>query len=336
MAAYTTDKYTSRRQTRVYRREDSTTTLTKDDLIGQTQPIQPKKRLFDELSLPQIIAGAAAAATSVALSSYIGVAGSIIGAAISSVVTVVSSQLYRRFLDASARKIKDAGALAASNLTTSMHASGQGDDASATAVAPANGVRGARIAPSKLRARAAAERAATQKKVIVFSVLAAAVAVAACAAVILLGTAGEGIGEKTPTIIPQQEAVVEQEQTAPHAAQGTGTGADTGATGTDAPSSAGAGAHAGTTGTQGATTGGTATDGGATTDTGDGSDANASTGANGADNGTGADGADSTDSPSSTGDASSSQDQPSTSGDSPSSDAAGAAGSASGATTRTN
>ncbi|MFR7670860.1 MAG: hypothetical protein ACLU0O_09425 [Collinsella sp.] len=37
--------------------------------IGQTMAIAPKKGLFDDISIPQIIAGAAAAATSVALAS---------------------------------------------------------------------------------------------------------------------------------------------------------------------------------------------------------------------------------------------------------------------------
>ena len=108
MAAYT-DDYTDRRRTRIYQRPTDRTQAGKDDLIGQTQAIAVKPRLFDGISIAQVVAGAAAAATSVALSSYIGVAGSIIGAAVSSVVTVISSQLYRRFLDASARKIKDAG-----------------------------------------------------------------------------------------------------------------------------------------------------------------------------------------------------------------------------------
>ncbi len=74
--------------------------------IGQTMAIAPKKGLFDDISIPQIIAGAAAAATSVALASKIGIAGSVIGAAVSSVITVVSSQVYRHFISASAEAIK--------------------------------------------------------------------------------------------------------------------------------------------------------------------------------------------------------------------------------------
>lgn len=196
MAPYN-DPYTNRRRTRIYQRPGDNTGKDRDELIGQTQAIQIKPKLFDGLSVAQIIAGAAAAATSVALASYIGLAGSIIGAAVSSVVTVVSSQLYRRFLDASARTLKAAGEKLPQR--GSSPADGTGT-AAVTAQLDTASTPHARIAPSKLRARAAAARAATQRKVIVFSVLIAAVAVAACAAAILLGTAGQGIGEKTEPI----------------------------------------------------------------------------------------------------------------------------------------
>lgn len=196
MAPYM-DDYTSRRKTRIYVRPSDHETPSKDDLIGQTQAIPIKQGLFDGLSVAQIIAGAAAAATSVALASYIGLAGSIIGAAVSSVVTVVSSQLYRRFLDASARKIKTAGSRARSG-----YASGYASADATEVIAPAADARGARMAPSKIRARAAAARTANQRKVIAFSIVIALVAVVACAAAILLGTAGAGLGEKTAPIIP--------------------------------------------------------------------------------------------------------------------------------------
>ena len=100
MAAPYNDEYTDRQKTRIYTPSSERTRYNQDDAIGQTQAIAPKERLFDGISVPQILAGAAAAATSVALASYIGIAGSIIGAAVSSVVTVVSSQVYRRFLTA--------------------------------------------------------------------------------------------------------------------------------------------------------------------------------------------------------------------------------------------
>lgn len=197
------DDYTSRRRTRVYRRDEEETAAPAN-LIGQTQAIQPQKpKLFDGISAAQVIAGAAAAATSVALASYIGVAGSIIGAAVSSVVTVISSQLYRRFLDESARKLKNANI---KSITNALHE--QREDATVNLGGKA--VRGARIAPSELREKAAAERAATQRKVIAFSVVAAVAAVVVVTGAILLGTAGEGIGEKTPPLIPQVHEAVQQ------------------------------------------------------------------------------------------------------------------------------
>lgn len=63
--------------------------------------------LFEDLSIAQVIAGALAAATVFLLSSIIGVAGSLIGAAVGSIVSAVSSQVYKKMLSASADKIRD-------------------------------------------------------------------------------------------------------------------------------------------------------------------------------------------------------------------------------------
>ena len=63
--------------------------------------------LFEDLSIAQVIAGALAAATVFLLSSVIGVAGSLIGAAVGSIVSAVSSQVYKKMLSASADKIRD-------------------------------------------------------------------------------------------------------------------------------------------------------------------------------------------------------------------------------------
>lgn len=76
-----------------------------------------KGGLFADLSIAQIVAAAAAAVTSMLLASKIGVAGSVIGVAVASVVATVSSQIYKNFLSASADKLH--------NLRTG------GDDASA-------------------------------------------------------------------------------------------------------------------------------------------------------------------------------------------------------------
>ena len=80
-----------------------------------------QRRLLDDISAAQLLAGALAAATSLLLSTYIGIAGSVIGVAVGSVVATVSSQLYRRFLAASAEKIREIPA-ALPHVTRAPHA----------------------------------------------------------------------------------------------------------------------------------------------------------------------------------------------------------------------
>lgn len=172
------------------------------------RPVAGRERILEGISIPQIIAGAAAAATSMLLASQIGIAGSVIGAAVSSVVTVVTSQLYRRFLVAGADKLRQGrDALGADHVA---QANAHRDDRDDVTSRPngTHGARGARVAPVKLQARAAAERAANQRKIVLFSAVAAVVAVALCAGAILLATAGQGLGTKTePLIAPStQEA----------------------------------------------------------------------------------------------------------------------------------
>ena len=195
-----TTKYTDAPRTRVMTPASLNNGVHENHSIGQTMAIAPKKGLFDDISIPQIIAGAAAAATSVALASKIGIAGSVIGAAVSSVITVVSSQVYRHFISASAEAIKGthaavdypAGAYEPVEPDVEEHL---GDAATTQEMRQVAGrATTARVAPNSLRAKAAAERSQTQKKVIVFSIAIAIVAVIACAGAILITTAGEGLG----------------------------------------------------------------------------------------------------------------------------------------------
>ena len=256
MAPDAYEEFTDRQRTRVVRRESDDQAATEAS-IGNTQSFSKhKERLFDDLSIAQIIAGAAAAATSVVLASRIGIAGSVIGAAVSSVVTVVSSQLYRRFLTASAEKLKknvvapaigddrhlargkrsgssyhaggqdvtqpiapdpiDISSGQATTWTSYGSTSGYAREAGGTPGAYAsqgaqNGTAasagsGTRIAPKRLQARAVAERSATQRKVVTFSIISAVVALVACTAVILVLTAGEGLGTRTtPIFAPATE-----------------------------------------------------------------------------------------------------------------------------------
>lgn len=202
-----TTKYTDAPRTRVMTPASLNNGVHENHSIGQTMAIAPKKGLFDDISIPQIIAGAAAAATSVALASKIGIAGSVIGAAVSSVITVVSSQVYRHFISASAEAIKGthaavdypAGAYEPVEFNAEEHLGG----AATTQEMRQSAGRAttARVAPDSLRAKAAAERSQTQKKVIVFSIAIAIVAVIACAGAILITTAGEGLGERPEPIL---------------------------------------------------------------------------------------------------------------------------------------
>lgn len=193
----------------------------RDERIGYTQPLAKPGGVLDGISVAQVIAGAAAAATSMLLASKIGIAGSVIGAAVSSAVTIVCSQLYRRALDASAEKLRarqshpEDYASAASRYGASDTARPDGDAAPLSAPDGARPARGARIAPTKLQARAAAERSATQRKVILASAALAAAAVAACALAILASTGGEGLGAKPAGFLDQQPGVTSTSPDAP-------------------------------------------------------------------------------------------------------------------------
>ena len=94
--------------------------------------------LLEGLSVPQVAAGALAAVTSMLLSSKIGIAGSVIGVAVGSVVSTVASQVYKQFLQASADKLRElnpldeAGAAAVAGETRVMPMAGE--DSSATRV----------------------------------------------------------------------------------------------------------------------------------------------------------------------------------------------------------
>ena len=113
------------------------------DSAAKTVAISPKaeaeapqptgiKGLFEGLSVSQVTAGALAAVTSMLLSAQIGIAGSVIGVAVGSVVSTVSSQLYKKFLAGSAEKLR--------GLTSSDNAE---ENAAASAVVTHNAVQSA-------------------------------------------------------------------------------------------------------------------------------------------------------------------------------------------------
>src|SRR4051794_26455207 len=59
------------------------------------------------LSIPQIVSGALAAATAAILGSFLGVAGTIGGAAVASIISTVGASLYQRSLERTRDAVKD-------------------------------------------------------------------------------------------------------------------------------------------------------------------------------------------------------------------------------------
>lgn len=201
-----------------------------NESADETESNQDEKRpgLFNDLSISQVVAGALAAVTSVALSSQIGIAGSIIGVAVASIVSTVASQLYRAMLTRSAdklRKIREQSDLTIPNplssqfsrttsdtdktstqnadLTQPMaHATKSSEDTSATpgtGSSPASDKDAAhlRMAPASLREEAATRRQTKlRRRVTVAAIVASLIAVAVTAAIINFATNGEGIGTK--------------------------------------------------------------------------------------------------------------------------------------------
>lgn len=273
-----TTKYTDAPRTRVMTPASLNNGVHENHSIGQTMAIAPKKGLFDDISIPQIIAGAAAAATSVALASKIGIAGSVIGAAVSSVITVVSSQVYRRFISASAEALKGthadvdypAGAYEPVEFNAEEHLGGAATTQEMRQIA--GRATTARVAPNSLRAKAAAERSQTQKKVIIFSIAIAIVAVIACTGAILITTAGEGLGERPEPILSSRTTESDadssgQSQSQQDDSQGTPASADSSSNAPD--QSQGVDSSANNSGTQSGTTDSSQTTDGSQPSTGD-------------------------------------------------------------------
>lgn len=171
-------------------------------------PDQKEKGLFSDLSVPQVAAGALAAVTSMLLSNQIGIAGSVIGVAVGSVVSTVASSLYKRALARGANRIKEKIVIpgeesratsGTGHSTATGHAQSVGDEAGTVTA------DGARIAPEALRERARARREHTVHKrvtagVIAVSVVAAIVGVWLSAGFVTLATGGQGLGEKVSVI----------------------------------------------------------------------------------------------------------------------------------------
>ena len=190
--------------------------------------------LFDDLSVAQVAAGALAAVTSMLLASQIGIYGSVIGVGVGSVVSAVASQLYKKFLQRSADKLRD---LAPGEVLPAMKAgkggredgaaagvdaaSVTGEDAGKTSALPDDGRtavlktepvevgRTPRLRDAAQEGDVTAWRALAQRDrkkrvkrgALVVSVVSALAAVAVSAVVIYAVSAGEGVGAKTGPLI---------------------------------------------------------------------------------------------------------------------------------------
>lgn len=184
---------------------------------------KPEKEsgLLDGLSVPQLAAGALAAVTSTFLSSQIGIAGSLIGVGVASVVSAVSSQVYKYFLNKSADKLKNVTPLYDPSATQPFSLSNIGKKKTDTetqadktiidqslAAALRNGDVSTdgtqRIAPDDVIASAQERhKQVIKRRVIIVAVISSLVAVAITAGAITLFTDGNGIGPKTEPIFTQ-------------------------------------------------------------------------------------------------------------------------------------
>ena len=98
------------------------------------------KGFFKDLSFAQIAAGALAAATSFLLSSKIGIAGSLIGVVVGSVVSAVSTQVYKKAIAGSADVLKQSLGVD-SHETTGAESAGENGPGART-LSPSDGAAG--------------------------------------------------------------------------------------------------------------------------------------------------------------------------------------------------
>lgn len=185
------------------------------------------RNFFKGLSVTQLSAGALAAVTSFLLSAKIGIAGSVIGVAVGSIVSAVASQIYQNVLKASSEKLQNAvpfhatdgadgadgtdGETAASTDDATTRLDAVAESMASTQTMPATGrvVRGSASASRRdgvssgvtevgrnrsgvNRQRGSATSAKAKRVAILVAIGSALVAVAVTAGIILAVTQGQG------------------------------------------------------------------------------------------------------------------------------------------------
>lgn len=181
------------------------------------------KNFFKGLSFSQLFAGALAAITSFLLSSKIGIAGSVIGVAVASIVSTAASQIYKNVIDASSKKLQDAAqnqlGLAPADEHTGDTADGTDDagertDSTQRIPTVRDDTGGARIGRTVSSSHASSAHAsgtqvpmsARNKHVgIIVAVVSALVAVGATAGIILALTDGQGTDSVVRDIVHPTE-----------------------------------------------------------------------------------------------------------------------------------
>lgn len=183
-----------------------------------------REGLFDGLSMAQVVAGALAAVTSMLLASRIGIAGSVIGVAVGSVVSAIASQLYKKFLTTSAEKLRDLhpgeegesrsrkGGETASDAANSIGTEAEGTTADQTVPLSTAFIRRSstpHVDDDALRGDVTVERAKArrirkkkvQRRVIGVSVASALVAAMASGLIVEIATKGQGLGTTPPSLM---------------------------------------------------------------------------------------------------------------------------------------
>ncbi len=188
-----------------------------------------ERRLFSDISATQLIATALASVTSVLLASYIGIAGSLIGVAVASIVSTLAGSLYKRFISVSADKIKHLPVITEPDKTIADILPGrqrEGEDVEGESAdesedslkvkpeeptseeqgeGPSEESKGSLKDSSAESSRESEETALAHQKrmirgLVIVCILSALLAAAATGAVIYFATAGEGIGTKPDPI----------------------------------------------------------------------------------------------------------------------------------------
>lgn len=203
------------------------------------------KNFFKGLSFSQLFASALAAVTSFLLASKIGIAGSVIGAAVASFVSTGASQVYKNVIDESNKKLRDATQSQSQSThddaTSVIDNQGEhSDEASHTAVIDSledtsdhtqvmrsqqprvvQSVAHNKRTASHLPQDSAKQLKKDKRNVVIIAVVSALIAVGITAAIILAVTDGKGTGnihpqpQETTSITQQPEHSQEPQQSVP-------------------------------------------------------------------------------------------------------------------------